>query len=367
MDRNIFLFMCLVLLFAVPYNAQSANLFIPEFELITHYTNDGIPLLGTIGELAMGIDGGNKFGAEILLGLASSNIENDLQNGNTQINLISTSITVKELFSSPINATYFIGEHDMLGSGDAFPKRFGTSKINSNYLSFIYFADSTLYESIYTVNGTGVHLNYFNENISVSTYAYQDLNIASGVFSADARFMLNHKALKIEAFAGGTWVTTPLGVYRGGLLFYYQPGFYSSGILAQVGIPYWDPANPDIDYSHFFVLFEPRMRIGFVRITSTFFVHPGYYKNQKTNEEGDIDINLNLLFGDFESFSTAGGLDSTILIQPENSDSIFSAKVSPYVDLLEAGAVWTIRGTFKVFPFDTTDMFEAFFGVKTEF
>ena len=106
----LFLFMC------VP--SFSANIIIPTMELITHgVASGGLFVLQTYGNMALEVQGGYKFGGSISFGLFNQSI---LENQNLPIQFLSASMTIRDVFSLPMNVVYFVGQNDIFGSGSGF-------------------------------------------------------------------------------------------------------------------------------------------------------------------------------------------------------------------------------------------------------
>ena len=105
----------------------AANISIPSLELFTRgFLDGGSFTLQSRGEMDFLLEGGYKFGGRVSLGFFSSNIETDMMalSSSSTLNFKSASVVIRELFSLPVNFTYFIGEGSTFISGDLFPKFF---------------------------------------------------------------------------------------------------------------------------------------------------------------------------------------------------------------------------------------------------
>jgi hypothetical protein len=149
---GLFLFMC------IP--SFPANIIVPTMELITHgVSSGGLFALQTYGNMALEVQGGYKFGGSISFGLFNESI---LENQNLPIKFLSASMTIREVFSLPVNVVYFVGRNDIFGSGSGFSD-FGAPPIMTMYRGFLYFPNDPsdtltggpIYDGIYQVQGTG--------------------------------------------------------------------------------------------------------------------------------------------------------------------------------------------------------------------
>lgn len=359
--------------------AFPADLLVPTMDLISHgQMQNGVFALQTYGDMALQIQGGYKFGGNISFGLTSANLE-DIPASTAALDLsfLSASISIRDLFSLPMTISYFVGQNDTFGSGEGFDQ-FGAEPIMTSYRGFLYFPTGPLYDGIYQVQGTGAHIQYIPkaETVSLDLYAYEDthpiypgsastLNTL-GNYAADFRFLLNFPSIKVEAFAGGTYITaTSEPEYRGGLLFYASNR--NVEFLTQVGIPYWDPlVDPTPNVNLFYLLVEPRLHLGIVSIIPTLFWHPGYYEQQYNQSElGAFDVNLNISLGDQTKDALVGGMESNFRFQ--SATGVFQLKESPWIGFSTTGVFWTIKVNAKLWPFSMTDLVDAFVGVRAEF
>lgn len=364
--------LALLALLAVAGFLPAANVVVPSLEFVTRGSMGGAGLfeLQSRGELELQVEGGYKFGGRVAFAYADSFLEQaDASDG---LAFKSVSVTIGRLLGLPVAATWFVGEMDVLCSGDAFPELFGSAPIASSFRGFIYFPTGVIYDGIHEIKGTGLRmtLSPIVDRLAVSTYLYQDGWFSSGgLFSAgrysvDVRVLANLETLKIEGFLGATYVPTSVaGWYRGGVLFHAASA--NVEFLAQVGMPKYDPvADSAFSINLFYLLFEPRLRFGMFSLAPTFFWHPGWYQQALTGELGSFDVNLNLSLGDLAVSMVRGGLEGTV--DYRSATGIFAFKASPYVSFVTAGALWTLKADAKLWPFDLADLFEAFVGVKAE-
>jgi hypothetical protein len=372
----------LALLLSLP--AFAADLVVPSLELITHgaTNDDGIFTLQTYGDIELEIHGGYQFAAVISLGITDSNLEN-LANtaastpGDLSFGFLSASVGVRNLFSLPLTASFFVGLGDTFCSAEGFTK-FGAESFMTLYRGYYYFPTGPLYDGIYRVQGTGIHLELtpVAGALSADLYAYEDTHgtydwsdsaafTTLGNYSGDLRFLLNLATVKLECFVGGTY--SPLITdyfFRGGLLFYAQNR--NVEFLAQIGIPKWDPAlDAALNVNLFYLLVEPRLHLGIFSIVPTFFWHPGYYMQVATASElGAFDVNLNISCGDLEKSSIEGGLEGALKFK--SSEESFTVAASPWLGFTTPGILWKVKVNAKLWPFSLADMFDVFVGVRAE-
>jgi hypothetical protein len=364
--------------------AFPANIVVPSMELITHgyYAEPSGPfLLQTYGNLSLEVQGGYKFGGSIAFGLNNQlNLEGfEVISPEIPFTFLSASMTIREIFSAPLNFTYFIGQNDLFGSGEGFAE-FGAPPIMTRYRGFLYFPSSSLatqpvYDGIYQVQGTGAKIEAIPsaEHARLDLYVYEDTHpdqslgglVSPGVYSADFRFLLNWDAVKLEGFIGATSAaSSPYGFYRGGLLFYAIND--NVEFLTQLGIPRWDPVlDPSISVNVFYLLVEPRLHLGIFSIVPTFFWHPGYYmQSAYPAEQGTFDVNLNMYFADQSKSSFQGGVEENFRFRSYNGE--FALRVSPWIGFTTPGIMWTFKVNANLQPFNLNGLVDGFVGVQAE-
>ncbi len=360
----------LFLLMCVP--SFSANIVIPTMELITHgVSTGGVFELQTYGNMALEVQGGYKFGGAISFGLINESILENQK--NLPIKFRSASMTIRDVFSLPLNVVYFVGLDDIIGSGSGF-EDFGSPPIMTRYRGYLYFPNDSItapiYDGIYQVQGTGMKLAVapVADTLGLDLYLYEDTHPAFpelGTYSGDLRFLLNWSDVKLEGFVGGTaGHLAHSGSVRGGLLFYATNK--NVEFLAQLGIPRWDPSvDSSLNVNLFYLLFEPRLHLGGFNIVPTFFWHPLYYNQALyATESGTFDVNLNLYLGDQTDTTLQGGLEGNFRFQSSAGD--MTVKVSPWVGFSTPGVQWTVKVNTKLWPFKLTDILDGFVGVQAE-
>jgi hypothetical protein len=363
----------MALLLAAPA-LPAANLVVPSLEIITRgFMNAGTFELASNGNLDLVIEGGYKFGGRIGLSYADSFLEDD--DPADRLTFDGVNIIVRDVFKLPLSLSWFIGTYDVLASGSEFPVSFGTAEIASAYRGFMYFPTGVQYDGIHKVKGTGIRLSAMPvpDTLLLSLYLYQDSwlfvdgvgDFEPGYWSADLRVLANLAAIKLEAFIGASVVPISVaGWYRAGVLFHAS--MKSLEVLAELGLPKWDPvADSPFSINLFSMLLEPRLHLGLFNVAATFFWHPAYYHQAETSELGTFDVNLNLFFGDLSKTSTLGGLEGNLDF--DSTSGTFLFKLAPYISFTTPGAVWKIKVNTKLLPFDTSDMFEGFVGVRASF
>jgi hypothetical protein len=351
----------------------AANLVVPSLEIITRgFMNAGTFELVSNGSLNLVIEGGYKFGGRIGLSYADSFLEDD--SPTDRLTFDGVNIIVRDVFKLPLSLSWFVGTYDVLASGSEFPVSFGTAEIASAYSGFMYFPTGVQYDGIHQVKGTGLRLSAMPvpDTLLLLLYLYQDSWFVDGLgdfepghWSADLRVLANLASIKLEAFLGASVVPTSVaGWYRAGVLFHAS--MKSIEVLAELGLPKWDPvADSPFSINLFSMLLEPRLHLGLFNVAATFFWHPAYYHQTETLELGTFDVNLNLFFGDLSKTSTLGGLEGNLDFDSNSGTFLF--KLAPYISFTTPGAVWKIKVNTKLLPFDTSDMFEGFVGVRASF
>jgi hypothetical protein len=361
--------------------AFPATVLVPQMELITHVATTGGDLaLTTYGNLALSIDGGYKFGGSLVFGVShDTQLESFGSDIPPSLQFQSAAMTMRSVFSLPLSISYFIGANDILASGDGFTQ-FGVAPIMTAYRGYLAFPSGPIYDGIYQVWGTGIHVEYVPkvETAAFDLYVYEDthptfpggaasLITTTGAYSGDVRFLLNLEAVKLEAFVGGTYsaVMAPSGLFRGGVLFYASNR--NVEFLAQIGVPLWNPVtDPAFNVNLFYLLVEPRLHLGALSIVPTFFWHPGgYMQAQNPDELGSFDVNLNIFAGSPATTPVQGGVESNVSFQAATGQ--FVLKASPWIGFATSGVQWTAKLGAKLLPFDVATMFDGFVGVRAEF
>lgn len=357
----------------------AAEITVPKLELITkgelNQTTNRLELASQ-GNMDIAIQGGYKFGGAIGFAFKSSDLLNfdpsdpsSESGGYDPAELVfqSASLSIRDVFNLPVNLSYFIGQYDRFASGNDFYARFGSEPIGSNFSGYMYFADGVKYDGIHSLFGTGIALSTrfntdWNETI---LYAYQDNHLGSGFYSLDLRSLFNFDDLKLEAFVGGTFPAGTAGLYRAGLLFYYRVGDRGS-FLTQLGIPRWNIMGDPLSINLFYFLFEPRIYLGdWFGIVMTLFWHPEYYEQTTTGELGSVDLNIDFTLGNKALSPLSGGLESKLSYSPTGTQ--FATVVSPYLRVLTSGIIWDFKVNVNLIPFDISQMFVGYIGVKAEF
>lgn len=350
------------------YAAYSSDVSVPTFDLITRgYMDNGTFKLGTYGDIGLQISGGYKFGGAVLLGFQNNDLASITSYSNTNIFFQGANVTVHGLFNLPMDLVYFTGLGDTFANGDIFPQQFGTAPIASRLRGYLYFPTGIQYDGIYTLSGTGLKITIGSNSpwYGASAYIYQDANLGAGYYSSDLRFLLNLERFKVDAFVGSSFPYSSYGLYRGGVLLYYDTGSVGS-FLAQIGVPRYDPATDTFGTGLFYLLFEPRVDFGSFAIIPTLFWHPAYYNDLATNEVPALNINVNFRFGDPNKSTVTGGTEAA-LNYATTSSTQFSVLVSPYLSLVASGVIWDFKVNVKLYPFDLGTIAEGFVGVQAQF
>ncbi|MBN2873727.1 MAG: hypothetical protein JXM71_01415 [Spirochaetales bacterium] len=379
--------------------ANAADLSIPYLGLLTNgqLNESGTFELSTRVSIDMLIAGGSKFDAWFSLGFRNAAVEDYLRavgassslpadadlvdlttavanlEAGTGLSLRTMGIQVKEAFGSPLDLAAFVGHLDTFCSGEEFVSTFGTGDFATKFRGYMYYPDgigddpSRRYDGLHEVYGTGLRLTLPGDTLVPSLYAYQDSWLGAGRWSADARVMLNGELVRLEAFAGGSYPVSTLGVYRAGLLFHYDTGVIGD-FYAQIGVPRWDPTEPfGMDALYF--MFEPRVRFGDGTLTLSLFFHPAWYLQAETGESGAVELRFDLGFGEVAEGSMRGGVETELAYDPNLAASALSLDTAPYLQLIKNGVRWDLRMALRAFPFPNPwyGMFMPTIGVSTSY
>lgn len=371
-----------LLLAACTVVASAANVTIPNFQLLTRGAlQGGLFVLGTQADIDVQLGGGYKFGGELSFSIETDSLEEPSDPADTydeqvisaalreRLGLSSASVIIREVLGLPLSMRYFIGTHDRLLNGDIFPARFGSQIIASDFRGLLYFPTGVVYDGLHVIDGTGLAL--IAPGLAPWLYLegsiHQDGNIGSGYYSSDVRAAFNTERFKAETFVGASFPLADYGVYRGGVLLYYSTG-EGGEFLTQIGVPRWAPVTDGaLNIDDLFFLFEPRVHIGAISIVLTLFWHPEYYVQQPTGEQGATDIAVRLIAGDVQENAVSGGIENAIRLRPTSTTEQLNISVSPFLSITSSGVVWDFKTDFNLFPFDLSDLFEAYVGIRTQF
>jgi hypothetical protein len=355
----------------------ASNVSVPSLDLITRGAmENGNFVLHTVGQMNMVIEGGYKFGGQIMLGFDSQDIESQILNVPTGgLYFRAASVEIKDLFGIPLSLMYFIGRIHNLCLGDGFSKLLATTPVSISYSGFMYFPTGPVYNGIHTIGGTGMNISFtpVPNVLYLGLYAYQDSYLSElfspGRYSYDLRALLDLGIIRFESFIGASYPAENYGYYRAGLLFYAQGG--PAEFITQLGIPKWDPVVDQFGIELFYLLFEVRVNLGIVSIIPTVFLHPKYYLQKQTNEAGYMDLNINLRFGNLEEGIFTCGVEGNFAFKQELIQAL-QVKTAAYINFATPGAIWTFKCNIKLFgdpsPWtDPSNMFEGFLGIQAEF
>ena len=293
--------------------------------------------------------------------------------------------TVRDLFSLPLELSYFIGSDDDFCTGDEFVSRYGLTPFGTDFRGFFYFPDGIgsnplrSYNGIYTVQGAGISLGLTKwTNFTPMLYLYQDFGSPTDIldgnneklYSGDLRFLFNRDRLKLEAF-GGISLNPGLDTnYRGGLMTYFSGG-EGAELFAQGGITSWTP-DEKLSVDNFYFLIEPRLHMGFFGIYVTFFYHPLEYNHIISSEEqGKANINLKFLFENTNSGLT-GGIETGADLKTDDFKTAGSERVvlriAPFGTFISGGLQWDAKLQIKPLnKGEPKEMFEIIIGVRTAY
>ena len=367
--------------------AHAADVLVPRFELLTRgYPEDGSFLLATRSDIELSVEGGYKFGGGLGFSISDPRLEDA---GGTTVTIPGTGTdatvdldsvldrylaleyaeaTVRNVLDSPVSMTYFVGTTDTFGSGREFPELFGSRTFETHYRGALYAYGGTVYDGLYQVAGTGMEISTapLRDTVALSAYTYQDLRYEPGTYSSDIRARLNTGSIKAEAFAGATYPIAEGGLYRGGLMAFFDTGT-AGEFFTQFGLPRWDPwRGKPVSLDDFYFLFEPRVRLDMFSVILTLFWHPEYYNQVLTTEKGTFDTNLRFQVGDYENTRVRGGIETGLHYRPEADDQL-EVDTSPFVSVTTAGVVWEFLIRATLYPFEYEESFEGYLGIRTAF
>ncbi len=381
--------------------AHGADLSVPYLGLLTNgrLNAAGAFELSTRVSIDMLFEGGTKFDAWFKLGFRSAAVEDYLQaiesissiadpaaavsnlEAASGLSLRTVAIQIKELFGSPLQLATFVGHLDTLGSGTDFTRYFGVSDFATKFRGYMYYPDgigkdgptfhgidtSRRYDGLHEIYGTGMRLSMPGEKMMPFLYVYQDSWLGAGHWSVDARVLLASERVKLEAFVGGSFPVSTLGVYRGGLLFFFETGEIGN-FYAQIGIPRWDPLEA-FSMEMLSFLFEPRIKLGTGELVLSLFFHPKWYLQKETDESGAVEFRFDLGFGTIEEGSARAGAEIELSYDSNLATASLSLDASPYLQTIRNGVRWDLRLAIRAFPFPSPwyGMFQPTLGVSTAF
>lgn len=363
-----------ILLFASLTLLPAAELTVPRLEMGTLGKTEGgefVLLSEVSADLAL--SGGYKYG--INLGF---NFE--LNGPAPVLYFRNASAVARELFNTPLELSYFIGEGDYFCTGEEFTTRFGYAPIGTEFRGFFYFPQGIggdpwrRYYGIHEAQGTGISLAFHHwDGFIPIIYLYgtsPSLNFsvpvpAETLYSGDFRFLFNWEKVKMETFLGFSFNPDFDLKVRGGIMAYFAPG-NNVEFLLQGGIPGWKTGEK-ITIDNFFFLMEPRLKFSPLGLNITFFYHPVEYLNIISDEErGMADLNVKFYYQKPQS-EFLGGLESTFSMKIDKMED-FSLWVTPFASFISGGLQWDAKLKIKALDYNhPKKMFELFFGARTSF
>ena len=305
----------------------------------------------------------------------------DQFNNRAVLSFRAAKATVRDIFSLPLEFSYFVGLGDSFCSGEEFNTRYGISNMETGFTGFFYFPEGIdnnpyrRYDGLHAVQGTGFSFTLTRwEHFVPMVYLYQNIPYISGPgtvseknhYSGDFRSLFNGKKFKFEAFfgfSGGKDETIDL---RGGLLAFFSSGG-GADFLIQCGIPGWI-VDEDFSIDNLYFLMEPRLDFGLIALHVTFFYHPLEYLHIKApGERGKADINIKVFARELGAAQFQGGLETTLGLTVDKAED-FSLKLSPLVSLVSGGLRWDFK--IRINPLAAEhpeEMVEVFAGIRTAY
>jgi hypothetical protein len=306
---------------------------------------------------------------------------NDRLNNQATLSFRTVRAMVRDLFTLPLEFSFFTGITDSFCSGTEFATRYDIPNISSSFTGFYYFPEGIggnpyrNYNGIHAVQGTGLSFAFTKWQAFVPMlYLYQDFPFLDSEgylsekthFSGDLRFLINTEKFKFELFGGITTGKDEKNDFRGGALAYFSSG-RGADFLVQAGVPGYAGDN-DFSIDNLYFLMEPRIKFGLLALHVTFFYHPVEYIHIKTEEErGKADINIKLLAGNAGFSGIEGGIEATMGLKVYAQEDL-SFKISPFAAFAGNGLRWDIK--LRVSPLllnKPEEMFEVFAGVQTAY
>jgi hypothetical protein len=398
------------LICAGPAALFGAGITVPRLEAMTRGAMEGDDfVLSSTAEADVAIEGGYKYSVYLGFSFSSGDLERflarkkldidsllippdendfnnlaksveDRLNNQASLGLRVLKAVTREPFGLPVELGYFLGRAGFFASGDDFPRYFGTAPLGSDFRGFMYFPQgiggdiTRQYYGIHQVSGTGLSLAYMGwENVIPLGYFYQDLGYTdlngayeAGHYSGDLRLLVNGRAVRFEAFGGLSFHYGDKNIYRGGFLAHLSAG-EGTELLIQCGVPGWQQGDT-FDVDNIFFLLEPRVRLGFFALHTTFFYHPLWYLQEiNADEQGKADINLKFIFGNLAVSRFEFGLEFTGGLQTAAMDDRY-AYISPFISVVTSGLRWDAK--FRIDPFEYDNigkLFEFFMGIRTAY
>jgi hypothetical protein len=419
--------LALPLLLGLVFPLGGAEITVPRMEIATMGSiGKAAPTLASVAAVDIALDGGYKYQAYLGFSFTSKNLEKALAYGNftfapvpgiiappppeTELSgeelagayadlaaayaaladrmnnqaVLSFRIAramARDLFTLPLDLSYFIGIADYFCSGDDFVNYFGAAPMGTEFRGFFYFPQgvggdiSRQYNGIHGVRGTGLSfaLTPWDQVVPL-VYLYQDLSFIdprtgiaeSGRYSGDLRVLINLDRVKLEGFAGGTVGLDKPGVLRGGLLAFFSSG-RGANFLLQCGVPGWNTQN-SLSIDNVFFLMEPRVDFDLLRLAVTFFYHPAQYLQIETpTEQGRADVNLKVSAGDIARATPEGGVETTLGLKVDGMEEL-SVRLSPFISFVSSGLRWDAKVRFDLLGSkEPASLFDVFIGIRTAY
>jgi hypothetical protein len=398
-----------ILLWIVPvFTLPGAEITVPRLELASRGASEnGEFVVASNVAVDMSLNGGYKYG--ILLGLSfeSANLGRAFAYRNFDVGLLDSAAvvtaedynkladrfnnraalsfriakaTARNLFSLPLELSYFVGLGDSFCSGEEFSSRYGLSNVETGFTGFFYFPKGIggnpyrRYDGLHAVQGTGFSFALTQgEHFTPMFYLYQNIPYSrAGAlsektrYSGDFRGLFHGEKFNLEAFLGASGGTDEPPDLRGGVLAFFSSGS-GTDFLIQCGIPGW-VLSENFGIDNLYFLMEPRIDFGLIALHLTFFYHPLEYLHIKTEEErGKADINIKVFAREFGAVRFQGGLETTLGLKVDRAED-FSLKISPFASLISDGLRWDFKLRFNPLAANRPEeLIEVFAGIRTAY
>jgi hypothetical protein len=388
---------------------SGAEITVPRLEVASRsIVEDGELAVTSNAAVDISLEGGYKYG--ILLGLSfeSANLIKALSYRNFEARMLDPAdpvsgedynrlaerlnnqaalsfriakATARDIFTLPLDFSYFVGLGDTFCSGEEFTVRCGVPNMETEFTGFYYFPEGIggslyrRYDGIHAAQGTGfslaltswdwvVPMAYFYHNLpQISTAGVLS---TKNYFSGDLRALFNLEKIKIEGFFGASGGAGEKPEIRGGLLAFFTSGL-GADFLIQCGVPGW-VAGEEFSVDNWYFLLEPRMDFGLLALHVNFFYHPLQYLHIKTEDErGRAHMNIKLFVGELETAGIQGGLETTVGIKVDRLKD-FSLKISPFMSMVSNGLRWDFKIRLDPLASDhPEEVVEIFAGIRTAY
>jgi len=324
------------------HRGECANTFVPVMDLTSRIDIDG--KIQTRGEFDLSFDGGYKYQAQLLFSYYNIDIEGSAPQAFV---FEGAQATIRDIFNL-IDLTYWTGYYGIFGEG-------------RHYKGHLYHLSPGFdYNGYYPVYGTGLGFGIGTPQTCQGRLLVYQRTGRNKINSFDLTFGLVREAITFGIFGGLSDDEYRLGTQ---VIISGQEIEFSFFIGNPAIIP-----GRAISFDDFYLLAEEWFKLKNFNLILSAFTRPAKHYNyltnryNDTNEENDIDFNLDLSFSPEERKYAIGG---ELNVQT-NSLETLGVFFSPYIQVNASGVAWKIKIDINALS-DSREIVSALINIQSAF